>query len=81
MLVLARKEGQKIMIGDDIEIKIIDIGSNVVRIGIEAPKDVLVSREELIKTVKDANIAGSLKQTNDKTDEILSTLKQQLFSK
>lgn len=48
MLVLTRKVTQVIKIGDDIEIVIVRIGPNNVRIGIEAPKDVKVVRKELV---------------------------------
>lgn len=47
MLVLTRKTGQSIRIGDDIIVKIIDVDGSQVKIGIEAPKGVLIFREEL----------------------------------
>ena len=47
MLVLGRKLGQKIVIGDDIVIQVVSIDGNKVRIGITAPKDVPVNREEI----------------------------------
>ncbi len=47
MLVLSRKPGERIMIGDDIAITIVRIGPNAVRIGIEAPRDMNIVREEL----------------------------------
>lgn len=83
MLVLARKENESIKIGDNIEIKILSIGQNSVRLGIEAPKEVLISREELLDEIKNTNIttANSQKQIDSKTDEILNTLKEQLFKK
>lgn len=49
MLVLTRKRSEKIRIGDDIVIKVIKAGRNTVKIGIEAPNDVRVLREELIE--------------------------------
>lgn len=48
MLVLTRKRSEKILIGDNIVIKVIKAGRNTVKIGIEAPSDVRVLREELI---------------------------------
>jgi len=49
MLVLSRRIGEKIMIGDDIVLTIVDIDHNYkVRIGVEAPRSVLVFREELL---------------------------------
>jgi carbon storage regulator len=49
MLVLSRKLGEKIMIGDDIVITVVDIDRGKIRLGITAPKEVPVYREELIK--------------------------------
>ncbi|MEK7563484.1 MAG: carbon storage regulator CsrA [Patescibacteria group bacterium] len=47
MLVLSRKKGQVIMIGDNITITIIEVRGNLVKIGIEAPRDVDVNRHEV----------------------------------
>lgn len=47
MLVLSRKTSERILIGDEIAITIVRIGPNSVRIGIEAPKDMNIVREEL----------------------------------
>ncbi len=47
MLVLSRKETQRIRLGDDIVITVVRIGGDKVRIGIEAPKEMLVLRDEL----------------------------------
>lgn len=48
MLVLTRKASQKIVIGEDISITIVRIDGNRVRIGIDAPQDVTIQREELL---------------------------------
>jgi carbon storage regulator len=47
MLVLSRKESQRIRLGDSIVVTIVKIGGDKVRVGIEAPDDVLVLRDEL----------------------------------
>lgn len=47
MLVLSRKIGEKIMIGDDIVVTIVDIDNGKVRLGIDAPREVPVYREEI----------------------------------
>jgi len=47
MLVLSRKKDEKIIIGGNIELMVIDIDKDRVRIGIEAPRDVVVDREEV----------------------------------
>ncbi len=47
MLILSRKNGEKLIIGDDVELTILSIKGNQVRIGVNAPKDVAVHREEV----------------------------------
>jgi len=56
MLVLSRKTNQSIMIGDDIEIMIVDIKQDQVKIGIVAPTSIKVYRKEIYDEIKDANI-------------------------
>ena len=56
MLVLSRKPGERILIGDDIAVTIVRIGPNTVRLGIEAPRDKNIVREELCV----AHIAGTV---------------------
>ncbi len=50
MLVLSRKSGEKIRIGDDVAITVVRIGPNTVRLGIEAPRNMSILREELCET-------------------------------
>ncbi len=47
MLVLSRKAGQKLQIGDNVTITILEVHGNTVRVGIEAPRDIRVLRGEL----------------------------------
>ena len=49
MLVLSRKPGEKIRVGEKIKITIVRVGPNTVRIGIEAPRDMNIVREELVE--------------------------------
>jgi len=49
MLVLSRRVGEKIWIGDDVQVVVIAIRGNTVRLGIEAPRDIHVRRDELSK--------------------------------
>ncbi len=53
MLVLTRKSNQSIMIGDDIEVSVLAISGEKVRLGIEAPKSVPVFRREVYAEIKD----------------------------
>jgi carbon storage regulator len=53
MLVLSRRLGQRFQIGDDVRITIVKVDRNSVRIGIEAPADVTVRREEILDEIED----------------------------
>lgn len=55
MLALSRKQGESIVIGNDIEITILEIKGDQVKIGINAPKSVPVYRKELYAQITDAN--------------------------
>lgn len=59
MLILTRKIGQILIIGDDIEVKVVGIDGENVKIGISAPKDISVVRKELLE-VKDENKKAAL---------------------
>ena len=59
MLILARKVGQKIIIGEDIEITIIEVRGDQVRLGIKAPRSVPVSREELRAQISAENVEAA----------------------
>lgn len=61
MLVLTRKRGQSIIVGDDIEITILEIDRDHVKIGISAPKLVKVYRRELYEEIKNTNVASIVK--------------------
>ncbi len=58
MLVLARRLNESIMIGDEIEVVIIDIKGDQVKLGIRAPKRVTVHRKEIYEEIKKENIAA-----------------------
>jgi carbon storage regulator len=48
MLVLSRRNGEEILVGDNVVVKVLSVGNGRVRVGIEAPRDVLVRRSELL---------------------------------
>jgi carbon storage regulator len=54
MLVLTRKTGQSIMIGDDIEVSVLAVSRDKIRVGITAPKEVPVFRKEVWISIKEA---------------------------
>jgi len=59
MLVLTRKSGESIIIGENIHIKVLEIRGRQVRLGIEAPATVSIFRSELIERVLNENIQAS----------------------
>jgi len=62
MLVLTRKTNQSIMIGDEIEISILSVTGDKVRIGIDAPRDVAVFRREVYEAIGERGVeAGEVK--------------------
>jgi carbon storage regulator len=62
MLVLSRRRDETIIIGDEIEITIVDIRGDTVRLGINAPRAVSVHRKEVYDSIKAENIANMQKQ-------------------
>lgn len=58
MLVLTRKTGESIMIGDEIELKIISVEGDQVKLGIDAPRSVKVYRSEIYKAIQEENKAA-----------------------
>ena len=58
MMVMRRREGEKILIGEDIVIHIAHIGRNKVKIAIEAPRELLIVAEEM-KIVREENLAAA----------------------
>ncbi len=59
MLVLTRKVGEKILIGDDIIVSVIDVNRGNVRIGIEAPKRISILRHEVYEHIREENLTAS----------------------
>ena len=59
MLVLTRKPGEGIIIGDNITIKIIEMKSGGIRIGIDAPAETKIYRQEVYDRIKDENIGAA----------------------
>ena len=55
MLVLSRKTNETIKIGDDIEIRILEVKGDTIRIGIEAPKNIDILRGELVQSITETN--------------------------
>jgi hypothetical protein len=60
MLILSRKTNQKILIGNDIELTIIEVKGEQVKIGIEAPQEIQVFRQELYKEIQAENKVATI---------------------
>jgi carbon storage regulator len=76
MLILTRKPGESIIIGDDIKITFLDMKGNQLRIGIQAPKHLMVHREEIYLAIKEQNVRASdcTAAQKQQIEEILSKL-------
>ncbi|EAI1310589.1 carbon storage regulator [Campylobacter coli] len=73
MLILSRKENESIVIGKGIEIKIVQTGKGYAKIGIDAPKSLMILRKELLTQIKDENLHSVVK--NDvKLDDLSKKL-------
>ncbi len=77
MLVLTRKSNQSIMIGDDIEVSVLSIMGEKVRIGIQAPRDVPVFRREVYLEIQQerGTVAAGGSDVRGEVDRALSSLK------
>lgn len=73
MLVLTRKSNQSIMIGDEIEISVLAVSGEKVRLGIEAPKSIPVFRKEVYLDIQEDRREGS--RTRAAVDDALDRLK------
>ena len=65
MLVLTRRLGESINIGDDVKITVVDIDGKQVKIGIEAPRDISIFREEVYERIKQENIRAASASSED----------------
>jgi carbon storage regulator len=64
VLIITRRPGQKIMLGDDVTLHVMEVSGNNVRLGIEAPKSIPVYREEIWAAVKQENQAAATTATD-----------------
>ncbi len=65
MLILTRRVGEKITIGDDIVIAILDVKGRHVRVGIEAPPHTVIHREEVYQRILEENLMASGAEVRD----------------
>ena len=82
MLVLTRKAEQSIMIGDDIEVSVLAIMGEKVRIGIQAPRNIPVFRKEVYLEIQDERVAArdeareAVEEAREEVDEALRGLSE-----
>tara|TARA_B100000614_G_C14116065_1_gene313660 strand:+ start:28 stop:342 length:315 start_codon:yes stop_codon:yes gene_type:complete len=74
LLVLARKINESIMIGDDIEIVVVDIKGDQVKLGIRAPKNVSIHRTEIYQEIQDQNREAAQSVSPDKLRDLQKLL-------
>ena len=74
MLVLTRKSNQSIMIGDDIEVSVLSVMGEKVRIGIQAPRDIPVFRKEVYLEIQQERMEADGAGSREKVDQALQSL-------
>lgn len=80
MLVLTRRAGEKIKIGENIVVSILSVEGGVVKIGIDAPREITILRMEVLEQIKKENIAAAARDMEDIT-EAAELFKKKLSSK
>ena len=78
MLILSRKIDEKIKIGTDITITLIDVHGDQVKIGVEAPKDVKVFRQEVFDAIQNENKAAVVVTQESQSQSAISALSKLL---
>ena len=73
MLVLTRKRNQSIMIGDDIEVSVLSIAGEKVRLGVQAPRDIPVFRKEVYLEIQQQRLEAGT-SAREEVDEALKRL-------
>jgi len=78
MLVLSRKPGESVHIGDEVKVTVLSISGKQVRIGIEAPAEIAVHREEIYNKIVQAQSTEIVSDTNEKSQDQSSHTKQEI---
>ena len=69
MLILTRRVGETLMIGDDVTVTVLGVKGNQIRVGVNAPKEVSVHREEIYRRIEEekAGLAGNAESPETQT--------------
>lgn len=84
MLVISRKTGESLVIGDNITVKIVSVSSDKVTIGIDAPRDISIVRSELLATIEENKAsadAPTVSISHDDAHSIAEMMKKQRTSR
>ncbi|MBF0197746.1 MAG: carbon storage regulator CsrA [Planctomycetes bacterium] len=81
MLVLSRKTGESIIISDNIELSVLDCRNGEVKLGIKAPREVLILRKEIQDAVRGENIKAAQTAKSKDVDKLIGPLVEQLKKK
>lgn len=76
MLILGRKEKETIIIGNDVIISVENISKGMVKIGIDAPKEIMILRGELKDGIIESNLKATNKASNEQLQDISKLLKK-----
>ena len=71
MLILTRRVGETLVIGDDVTITVLGVRGNQVRVGVNAPKDVAVHREEIYQRIQDERTNENSCENNKNDDDVV----------
>ncbi len=68
MLIITRRPGERIMLGDDVVVEVVEVSGSSVRLGIAAPRSVPIYREEIWQAVKEENAAAAAAKVDQLPD-------------
>jgi len=70
MLILSRRVGESITIGNDVVVKVVALSGNQIRLGITAPREVRVLREEIFNAMREENRTAAAPDSNRKLEDV-----------